>query len=337
MGVGAQWVRPIARHALLVGAEGRFINGHTQETRIAQGRVLGVTDDGGVQHVGSLFVQDTIVVSDRLTLVAGAHGDGWHTASNNTGYNKTLGSFSPRASAAWRVSGDVSVRGSAYGGFRAPTLNELYRGFRSGNTQTNPNESLRPERLHGADWGVIFGRGRVSARATAFWNVLDDVIANVTLSRTPSLITLQRQNADRVRSAGVELEAALRLRTALSLALSGALVNARFTGATSVRDHRVPQVPRSNVGVDLRYAPGGWLAAGQLRVTGTQYEDDLNLLLLRRATVVDLLGSRALSSSLNGFVAVENVFDREYDVGRTPTLTVGLPRTVRGGIRFSWR
>ena len=50
-------------------------------------------------------------------------------------------------------------------------------------------------------------RRRVSVRATAFWNVLDDAISNVTLSRTPPLITLQRQNADKVRSAGVEVEA----------------------------------------------------------------------------------------------------------------------------------
>ena len=92
----------------------------------------------------SAFVQDTFLVSDRLTIVAGAHGDGWHTESKNTGYNKTLGSFNPRASFAYRLGGGVSLRGSAYGGFRAPTLNELYRGFRAGNTQTNPNEALAP-------------------------------------------------------------------------------------------------------------------------------------------------------------------------------------------------
>ena len=49
----------------------------------------------------------------------------------------------------------LSVRGSAYGGFRAPTLNELYRGFRAGNTQTNPNEALDAGAARGGDCGVL--------------------------------------------------------------------------------------------------------------------------------------------------------------------------------------
>ena len=146
VGVGGQWDRPVGRHTILVGAEARFIRGETDETQLTRGRVLGVTEAGGTQRVGSAFVQDTFAATDRLTIVAGAHGDGWHTQSQNTPYEKTLGSFNPRASFAYRVANGVSVRASAYGGFRAPTLNELYRGFRSGNTQTNPNEALGPER-----------------------------------------------------------------------------------------------------------------------------------------------------------------------------------------------
>jgi hypothetical protein len=32
--------------------------------------------------------------------------------------------------------------------------------------------------------------------------------------------------------------------------------------------------------------------------------------------------------------AAENLFDSIYDVGRTPVLTTGLPRTVRAGVRM---
>jgi outer membrane cobalamin receptor len=337
VGVGTQWVRALGRHGLLAGVDARFIKGETRETRLAFGQVLGRSNDGGTQHVGSAFVQDTFLVSDRLTIVAGAHGDGWHTESNNTGYNKTLSSLSPRASFSYRLSDEWSIRGSGYGGFRAPTLNELYRGFRSGNTQTNPNESLAPERLHGADAGVQIVRPRVSLRATVFWNVLDDVISNVTLSRTPTLITLQRQNADQLRSAGAEFEADLRILPSLRLAFSSAIVDARFKGETPVRDNRVPQVPEYNAGFDLRYRRGGWTGSGQFRITGMQFEDDLNSLVLRRGTGLDVLGSRALAHGVSPFVAVENLLDSTVDVGRTPILTVGLPRTVRAGVHVSWR
>lgn len=335
VGMGAQWVRAFARHTVLVGAETKFIKGDTQEIRLAQGTVLGTSDDGGTQHVGSAFAQDTMAVTDRLTAVWGAHVDGWHTESQNTAYNKTLGSFNPRASFSYRITNFVSLRGSAYGGFRAPTLNELYRDFRAGNTQTNHNEALDPERLKGGDAGLLMARGRVSARVTGFWNQLDDVITNITLSNTPTLITKQRQNADKLVSAGVELEGDMRLPASLSVGFASAIVNARFKGDTSLRNNRVPQVPQYNLGLSIRYGRKPWTASGQFRVTGPQFEDDLNVFRLRRAAVVDVFGSRALSAKASAFIAVENIFNARYDVGRTPILTVGLPRAARVGVQMS--
>ena len=334
-GTAAQWVRPIGRHTVLVGVEVKFIKGETRETQLAAGRVLATLNSGGTQDVWSTFVQDTFLVNDRLTVVMGAHGDRWHTQSQNTSYDRTLGSFNPRASLAYRLGGGISLRGSAYKGFRAPTLNELYRGFRAGNTQTNPNEALAPERLTGGDWGVLAARGRLSARVTGFWNILDDVITNVTLSTTPQLITKLRANADKMRTAGVEFETSVRLPASWSVAFSSAIVDARFKGDTGLRDNRVPQVPEYNLGLNLRYSHNAWIATSQLRVTGVQFEDDLNAFRLRRATVLDVFGSRSFAGKLSAFVAVENALDSEYDVGRTPILTTGLPRAVRAGVQMS--
>ena len=64
------------------------------------------------------------------------------------------------------------------------------------------NEALAPERLKGADVGALVQHGRMSARVTGFWNVLDDTVTNITLSITPQLITKQRANADKMRAAG---------------------------------------------------------------------------------------------------------------------------------------
>jgi outer membrane cobalamin receptor len=335
VGAGVQWVRPFARHTVLFGAETKFIRGDTQEVRLTQGRILGTSDEGGTQHVGSAFVQDTIVVNDRLTVVASGHGDGWHTRSRSTGYNKTLGSFNPRASFAYRLGNGFSLRGSTYGGFRAPTLNELYRDFRAGNTQTNHNQALRPESLKGGDGGLFVAHANMSARVTEFWNVLDEAITNITLSTTPSLIIKERQNADKLRSTGIEFEADVRLPASLSVGFTSALVNARYKGDTSLRNNRVPQVPKYNVGLNIRYSGKPWTASGQLRITGPQFEDDLNLFTLRRATVLDIFGGRALTGRASVFIAVENVLDNEYDVGRTPVLTVGLPRAARAGVQIS--
>jgi outer membrane receptor protein involved in Fe transport len=116
--------------------------------------------------------------------------------------------------------------------------------------------------------------------------------------------------------------------------VSTAIVNSRFKGDTSLRNNRVPQVAKYNVGMNVRYADEKWIASGQFRVTGPQFEDDLNLFTLRRANVLDVFGSRRFAGKVSTFVAVENIFDSLYDVGRTPILTTGLPRTVRAGVQI---
>jgi len=335
-GFGAQWIQPFGRHALLLGGEMRSIDGTNVETPYnAQGMALATTRIRGTQRIGSGFAQATFNVSDRLTVVAGGQGSGWHTESTNTGFTKTLGSFNPRGSFAYRVGEGVAVRASAYRGFRAPTLNELYRGFRVGNTQTNPNEALLPERLTGGDGGVQLTHGAASARFTAFWNVLDDAITNVTLSTTPILITKQRANADKIQAAGFEFEGDVRLPHAVTVTFATGITSSVFKGDTSLRNNDVPQIPTYNVGIGARYADHGWNGSTQLRLTGAQFEDDLNTFVLRQATVLDVYAGRSLNRQVQVFVAVENLFDNEYDVGRTPILTTGLPRAGRVGVQIA--
>src|SRR6185295_509334 len=273
------------------------------------------------------FVQDTWQATGRLTIVVGAHGDTWDSEATQTSFTKTSQAFSPRAAAAYRVTDLVSVRGAVYHGFRAPTLNELYRNFSAGNTQTRANAALDPERMTGGDAGVLIGNARASARITGFWNRLDDAITAITLSSTPTQIIRQRANADRVQSNGVELEGNARLMDGISLDASTAITRVHFTGTTSLNGNRVPQVPSYNAAAGVRYGRQPWTATAQLRVTGPQFEDDQNVFTLRRATVFDVFAGRTIVRSISAFVAVENLFDSIYDVGRTPVLTTGLPRS----------
>ena len=336
LGFGGQWMVPVDRHVVLVGAETRHIEGITIETPFtAAGLEQPTTRAGGTQRLGSGFGQATLNLSDRLTVVGAAQALFWHTQSATSGYDKTLKSFNPRGSFTYRVNQVVAVRGSAYRGFRAPTLNEFYRGFRVGNTQTNPNEALLPERVRGGDAGLLISYGVMSARVTGFFNILDDAITNITLSSTPALITKQRANADKVRAAGFEFEGDVRMASVLTVTLATGIVRSRFTGSGSLSGNQVPQVPRFNVGIGARYVNAGWTTSTQVRVTGAQFEDDQNAFVLRRATVMDIYAGRSIVRQLQAFFAVENLFDAEYDVGRTPILTTGLPRAVRAGVQIA--
>jgi iron complex outermembrane recepter protein len=335
-GLGGQWFRAWGAHSLLFGSEARYIDGTSIDTPFAQGQPLPTVEVGGTQRLGSAFVQDTWRPSDRLTIALGAHGDVWHSESGQTGFSKSSGSFNPRASASYRVGeSGVIVRGAVYHGFRAPTLNELYRNISVGNTQTRPNEALEPERLTGGDVGVMVTRGRVSARVTGFWNVLDEAITAITLSTTPTLIIKQRANADTVHASGLELEASMRLSSSLSATFAGGFIGSTFQGDTSLNGNEVPQVPDYNLGIGVRYTPSAWSTSAQLRITGPQFEDDQNIYTLRQATVFDVFAGRTLARGVTAFVAVENLFNTTYDVGRTPVLTTGLPRAARVGVMIA--
>jgi outer membrane receptor protein involved in Fe transport len=97
----------------------------------------------------------------------------------------------------------------------------------------------------------------------------------------------------------------------------------------------VPQVPDYNVGIGVRYTPSAWSASAQLRITGPQFEDDQNIYTLRQATVLDVFAGRTFARGVTAFVAIENLFNATYDVGRTPVLTTGLPRAARVGVRIA--
>jgi len=75
-------------------------------------------------------------------------------------------------------------------------------------------------------------------------------------------------------------------------------------------------------------------ASLQIRTLGDQFDDDLNQFELNGFTVVDIMASKEVRRGFSGFIAIENLFDTEYDVGRTPIRTVGWPRTARAGVRL---
>ncbi len=76
--------------------------------------------------------------------------------------------------------------------------------------------------------------------------------------------------------------------------------------------------------VDLQPAGAG---------VGQAYDDDLNTLVLRQYGVVDVFAGRTVWRALQAFAAVENLFDSDYDVARTPVRSIGWPRTLRFGVR----
>jgi outer membrane receptor protein involved in Fe transport len=346
-GFNAQWTRPIDNVTMIVGADFRHTNALQDELRYVL--VSGVNTQtgpfvsGGTETVAAAYARANVAATDALTFEVGARLDSWTSEPEDTAQpTKDVTYLSPRGAMSYRA-GRFEVQASAYYANRTPSLNELHRRFAVGNQITQANPELNPETLTGVEGGVLTQLGRTSIRATAFFNDLDGAIANVTLSQTPTAIVRQRQNSDTIRATGVEIEVDSRFTNALSVTGQIVFTSSHFRGSEAtpaIADNEVPQVPNVQGGVALTWADPRWFtAATQVRFSGEQFDDDLNTeaFILGEYAVWDATVSRAIVRGLNGFVAIENILDTEFDTARTPLRSIGWPRTVRVGARVTWQ
>jgi outer membrane receptor protein involved in Fe transport len=265
---------------------------------------------------------------------------------------------SPRAAALYRVTDWLSVWGDVTSGFRAPTLNELYRSFSVGAVRTLANAELGPERLVGGEAGVNIAPVRdATIRVTWYENGLEDPVANVTIGTNLQ----QRQNLGRTRIHGLQTDVEYRLGAEWR-ASAGYLYNqAKVTenpANVALVGNFLPQVPVHRGSFRVTYSnPRYAIVTFGVQFIGRQYDDDQNSRTVPAAAlrdagydtsliepglpgfaVADLMISRAITPNVDAYFGVQNLFGQEYFVGTLPT-TIGSPRLAKGGvrIRFSGR
>ena len=360
-GGSLQWSRRIGSHFLSSGGDVRWIDGETDE-RVFSGVVfLRDRVAGGQQFVGGVFLQDVVTPHPQWELVGGLRGDSW-LAYNGSRRDtpppagvpprQTFSDIdrflvSPRVAVLFHATALTDLRASAYQGFRVPTVNELYRVFRVRNDVTVANEKLRPERLTGGELGVQQRWGPFEARLTGFWNEVNDLVANVTLSRPlpdcPAGTTCrQRQNLDLARVRGVETEIEFRFAKEWRVLASYIFSQTRVVDAPKQRQlegNRLAQVPEHGASLGIRYENPAWVnVSATARFVGGQFEDDANTLPLGSYAVVDLLLSRPIAKWGEMFLGFENLLDTTYSTGRTTegVVSIGAPFLVRGGLRLKF-
>jgi outer membrane receptor protein involved in Fe transport len=307
---------------------------------------------GGSTMVAGGFVEGDAGIG-ALAITGGLRIDQWRLTDGVARETRTDGSIisdtaltarsgtiaSWRSAAAWAIAPDITLRASAYSGFRLPTLNELYRGFTVFPVTTRANAALTPERLRGWEAGVtttpIDG---VTLSVTAFDNRLRDAIANVTIGTN----LRQRRNIGAIRARGVEADIGVRTGP-WSLDAGWAWTRARLSidptdsAALPLDGLRPAQTPRHSGSIGLAWqdrADGYRLQIG-VRHTGAQFEDDRNSDRLPSATTVDALArlplGRGFSLSLRG----ENLLDQTVITRNAGgSIDLGTPRTFWLGLRW---
>jgi outer membrane receptor protein involved in Fe transport len=379
-GTMIQWSRAIGRKNFFsAGFDWRRVDGDSlEDLYIAapgvpivpptqQAILNGRRNSGGTQRSAGLFLQNVFSMNN-VVLTLSARVDNWKNYSGHvletsvaTGL-PTAGNrgdladkddtvVSPRAGALYRVSDRVSVWGDFGWGFRAPTLNELYRQFAVGLTRTLANESLGPERLFGGEAGVRLEATRnVSFRSTWYDNRVKNPVANVTIGTNLQ----QRQNLGRTRVRGWQNEVEGRVGQFVRLSAGYLFNNAKVTEYNPIPVPGVPivdltglylpQVPKHRGSVSVAYANPRYVnVAVASTFFGRQFDDDQNVRIKPGETepglpaygIVDISASREIGRNLQVFFGVQNLLDQEYYVQLLPT-TIGSPRLVNGGVRVRW-
>jgi outer membrane receptor protein involved in Fe transport len=357
IGATGQWSRAAgSRQTLVAGADFREVRGASDELVISSGRITSAVGASGREHNLGVFAEDIIRITPAWLLTVGIRGDRWvnydalsvtrplvpqpGNPTVTTFPDRTETAFSPRLALLHKITENLSVFGSGYRSFRAPTLNELYRSFRVGNVLTLANDKLLAERLTGAEGGVAYGafHQRLNVRGTFFWSEINRPIANVTLAVTPALITRQRQNLGRTRSQGFEIDGEAKITSVFSITGGYQFVDASvldFPANTSLEGLRIPQVPRHQFTFQTRYSNPRIVILGiQARAVSSQFDDDQNQFRLASYFTLDALASRPIGHGVELFAAVENLFNQRYAVGRTPVETLGPPILARFGVRL---
>ena len=351
----AQWSKPVSSsHYLSAGLDWRWIDGESQEIVFIRTppRPVRFRDVGGRQKMVGFFLQDSFTLAPELQVLLSGRFDRWR---NYDATRKELAVFSGtrtelelpekdnnlvsgRIGMLYHVNQTASLWGAVGSGFRAPTLNELYRQFRVGSVTTLNNPDLGPERLIGFEGGLnLAPNEKVFWRMTGFWNRIKDPVSNVTQTVTPSLITRQRQNLGKTRVWGIQSEVQVRPTPHWMFDASYLFNDATvrdFVANPIIEGKYLAQVPRNRFTMGATYDnPEAVTVAVHGRYVGQQFDDDLNQLPLEHYFVVDATISRRMGEGAEIFLAVENLFNNDYPVRTNPD-TIGTPVLIQGGVRF---
>jgi outer membrane receptor protein involved in Fe transport len=345
-GGSLQWTgRLFGADRLVLGADARTIIAQSTDEVFSQTAFLGQTLSRGQQLGWGLFGGWIVPLADRWTVTPGVRADWWKNynaridtpAGTTVPADNLISVVNPKLSSGYRISETLRAGASVYQAFRAPTLNELYRGFASGGFVFLPNDQLRPERLTGVDAKL---EGELLTDRSLQWrlSVHRDEVKDQILFVSQTASAARRQNVGRTLAVGGAADVSYRLSPLLSLTLGYAYVDSaitNFPGSPDREGKRVPNVSRSQLTMGTTVGRPDWLELVILaRYLSRQYVDDANTQPVADFFVIDASLQHEIRRGIRLLLTGENLTDRQYIATQTgPVKTLGSPLLIMGGVR----
>lgn len=175
----------------------------------------------------SVFTQQDWKMSENLTLVTGARLD-YHSQF------KSKPTF--RLSGMYKLTPNWSVRGGYSGGFRAPTLKELFTDWfhpHGGGFQILGNKKMRAEKSHNFTISSDYSHKKINLTLLGQYSTIKDKINAIWISAD----TIQYQNVGKANILSAELSLAYRLSKELKIKGAYSFVNTTPKENSVTRSH----------------------------------------------------------------------------------------------------
>ena len=338
---------------LSIGADVQYVNGSDTAAIFDESGTQIRTDLGrGKQLLTGVFGQASMFPVSELEILASVRFEYFRNYDGYDGNPGGIGNVpdmsttdtTGRISLRYEINPNLAARGAIYSGFRAPSLDSLYRGFSIPGGTFLPNSQLVPEKLQGGEAGFdILGKG-FRSQITAFYNQITNLITSRNLDESelpPGFFFGSKNiNAGKLRATGVEVAADWVINPRWS-----ANVGYTYTSSVLVDNPLDPGsvgrqlfgVPYNKASATVAYtALSGFKATTRVRYQQGHASDPSYTLFEPTYTVWDLSLSYAFSKQVAVFANIENLFDRVYvadNSGFGPP-QLGTPFSLFAGVRL---
>ncbi len=294
-----------------------------------------------------------VLVSGRLQRFSVVNGYDGNPGGAGVEPNRSYSSFDPRLSLRYALTPLWYVRAAAYQAFRAPTLDNLYRGFASNGGIYYPNAQLQPEKLHGGELGIDFVSREVRAQFTAYRTLVSNLIttANLSYSQLPSGFFYGGRlvNAASAVAQGIEVQTEWKIArgwfSSMAYTFADSVYQSNPNDTASV-GQQLTDVPRHTLSASLSYqSVAGWRLAGDARyISATSWAsaDHTDPGFPNQAAadphlVIDMAARYRLRENLEALAQVQNLLNRRYIVNPGPynPPEYGTPFALFVGLRYS--
>jgi len=350
MGASVQWTRTSAGVLRMInaGMDVRNIEGvdNSDNTAPPPTSTVSVLNGGGQQLFLGWFGQASlfptsdweILPSLRLDYVLNYQG----SLTNNPGTTTELSDkhylqLNPKIATRYQIVKEVAIRASVYRGFRAPTLDNLFRSYSSQGFVLNSNSQLNPEVLWGGDIGFDVTAGRFQGQVNFFDNRITDQINYVTTSFGPPF-TQKVENIGETSSIGVEAIGDVQLTKEISSGVSWSWTDAKIRSNPSnpsIVGQQTFNTPLNAVSgfVRYRHSSGAYLEVDGRYVTTAL---DSTGIRMDAHKVFDASASCPIYKHVEAFLFAQNITDEKYVASTFGATHLGTPFQIFGGIRVTF-